>query len=82
MASCHPIYVTGISQDEWDRLRAAATLRAQFVLNGTSGTYDGHGFRVDWSYSAASETITVTPQDIPIACLLFESLLRHGIATV
>jgi hypothetical protein len=79
---CPPIIVAGVSQDEWNRLRTAAALRAQIILNGTSGTYEGHGFRVDWSYDASSGAITVTPQDIPIACPLFEGLLRHAVATI
>jgi hypothetical protein len=80
--ACLPITFTGVTPSEWDRLRAAVTQRVGIAVSADTGTYDGHGFRVDWSYDRVMGKIVVTPRDIPISCMFFESLLRHAYATI
>jgi type 1 glutamine amidotransferase len=75
---CPPITFPFVTSAEWDRLRAAVEERVGIVVSTDTGTYDDHGFRVDWSYDYVAGKIVVTPQDIPLACSLFESLLRHA----
>jgi hypothetical protein len=79
MASCTPIIITDIGSAEWDRLRLAAANRLGLAADVT-GTYTGHGFTVSWMY--VPDALTVTPLEVPIDCGFFESLLRHGIATI
>jgi hypothetical protein len=78
---CPPITITGVTPEEWDHLVAAAAQHG-ILVPGDSGLYDSNGFRVGWYYARTTETIVVSPMDVPISCGLFESLLRHAYATI
>jgi hypothetical protein len=80
MTACSPIIITDVGPAEWDRLRLAAVQHLGLTA-GVTGTYAGNGFTVSWVYHPDAAALTVMPHDVPVGCGLFESLLRHGIAT-
>ncbi len=79
MAACPPLTIDNLSDDRWQHLKALAQRMFNLAGVGDTGSYDGHGLKVQWRYAAGTLTVEIADRPAFLSCDFVLSLIRHGV---